>query len=297
MARERAMMIERRGSSSTVSVTQLHEIDPTLLQDPVRKGSEPEVFIGRGSFGVVKLQVFRQMNVAVKEMLPRTVLSDVLNEARILALLCHPFVPYLFGVCTAVKPYRVVMQFHGIEKTLTSLTLHEAIKDKRISEGWIGLCAQIMEALHYLHEDVGILHNDLSASNILVADSVTERVSTSDFFVQIVLIDFGKATTVNNGRKYRLSDIEKAEYTRRYPHLAPEVIDGITRQTKWSDIYAAGGIMQRMIENQLFDQLPTAHRSVLSTIDTQKVQQVYSQGWKVVLQAEEGTGTFTLQQK
>ncbi len=201
MARERAMMIEGIGSSSTVSVTQLHEIDPTLLQDPVRKGSEPEVFIGRGSFGVVKLQVFRQMNVAVKEMSPRTVLSDVLNEARILALLCHPFVPYLFGVCTAVKPYRVVM------------------------------------------------HNDLSASNILVADSVTERVSTPDLFVQIVLIDFGKVTTVSNGRKYRLSDIEK---TRRYPHLAPEVIDGITRQTKWSDIYAAGGIMQRMVENQPF---------------------------------------------
>ncbi len=50
-------------------------------------------------------------------------------------------------------------------------------------------------------------------------------------------IDFGKATTVNDGRKYSLSDTEKAEYTQRYPHLAPEVIDGITRQTKWSDIY------------------------------------------------------------
>ncbi len=103
----------------------------------------------------------------------------MLHEARILALLCHPFVPYLFGVCTAVKPYRVVMQFPGIEKTLTSLTLHEAIKHKRISEGygWIGLCAQIMEALHYLHEDVDILHNDLSASNSLVVDSITESIN------------------------------------------------------------------------------------------------------------------------
>ncbi len=270
MTREKAMMfrVQRRGNSSTVSVTQLHEIDPTLLQDPVHKGSEAELFIGRGSFGVVKLQVFRQMDVAVKEMLPRTVLSDVLHEARILALLCHPFVPYLFGVCTTAKPYRIVMQFHGIEKTQMSLTLYKAIKDKVLSEGypWIGLCAQIMEALHYLHEDVGILHNDLSASNILVADSVTERASTPDLFVQIVLIDFGKATTVNDGRKYSLSDTEKAEYTRRYPHLALEVIDGITRQTKWSDMYAAGGIVQRMVENQLFEQLPPEHRSVLCAI-------------------------------
>ncbi len=71
---------------------------------------------------------------------------------------------------------------------------------------------------------------------------------------------------MNNGRKYRLSDIEKVEYTKRYPHLAPEVIDGITRQTKWSDIYASGGIVQCMVEKQLFDQLPTEHRRVLCTI-------------------------------
>ena len=68
-----------------------------------------------------------------------------------------------------------------------------------------------------------------------------------------MMIDFGKATMVDDGKKYHLSDVAKAEYTRRYPQMAPEVIDGVTRQTKWSDMYAAGGVVQRIIDNQFFD--------------------------------------------
>ena len=84
--------------------------------------------------------------------------------------------------------------------------------------------------------------------------------------LQIVLIDFGKATMADDGRKYNLSDVEKAEYTRRYPQMAPEVVDGVTRQTKWSDIYAAGGVIQRIMENQCFNQLPVEYKSALNSI-------------------------------
>ena len=115
------MMSQRRGSSSAVHIPQLHEIDHTLLHDPVvggggggGGGGRSGGFLGRGSFGIVKFLTFRGMKVAVKELLPRTVLSDVRHEARILAQLSHPFVPYLFRVCTIVQPYRIVMQFHGI---------------------------------------------------------------------------------------------------------------------------------------------------------------------------------------
>jgi serine/threonine protein kinase len=91
--------------------------------------------------------------------------------------------------------------------------MFEAIVRKKTSDGytWLDLCAQIMEALQYLHEEAGIIHNDITSSNILVTDSMTQGLESS---IQIVLIDFGKATTVNDGRKYQLSDVEKAEYTR-----------------------------------------------------------------------------------
>lgn len=57
-----------------------------------------------------------------------------------------------------------------------------------------------------------------------------------------MIIDFGKATSIENAKYYWLNDIEKVEYTRCYSHTASEVIEGITKQTKKSDIYAAGGI-------------------------------------------------------
>ena len=61
--------------------------------------------IGQGSFGVVKVQLYRGISVAVKEALPRTLLADVRREASILAQFSHPHVPYLFGVCLRSRPY------------------------------------------------------------------------------------------------------------------------------------------------------------------------------------------------
>ena len=96
-----------------------------------------------------------------------------------------------------------------------SLTLSQAIHNKSIKEeyAWLGLCAQIMDALHYLHEEALIIHNDLTGSNILVTDSLTEGDS-----IQIVIIDFGKATSIDKGKILHLSSIEKAEYIRNFPH-------------------------------------------------------------------------------
>ena len=56
--------------------------------------------------------------------------------------------------------------------------------------------------------------------------------------MQLVVIDFGKATTVERGKRYHLSESEKAEYIRRYSHIAPEVVEGLTKQSKMSDMYA-----------------------------------------------------------
>ena len=266
MLRERATST-RCGNPANVCVPHLLEIDHTLLHDPICDGSEKEVYLGQGSFGVVKLKLFRGIKVAVKELQPRTLLSDVRNEAHTLAKLCHPFLPYLFGVCTILQPYRIIMQFHGLRDTTMSLTLSNAIVRKKIADeyAWIGISIQIMQALTYLHDEALILHNDITASNILLTDSTTEKPLSSNY-IQIVLIDFGKATPVKNSRKYNLSDIEKAEYTRKYPHIAPEVIDGMTTLTTWSDVYAAGRIIQCIIDHDFFRELPCKQRSTLNSI-------------------------------
>ena len=76
----------------------------------------------------------------------------------------------------------------------------------------------------------------ISIHNVLLTDAMTESPSV-DNYIQIVLIDFGKATSVNNNRKYTLSGAEKAKYTRKYPYIAP---DGLTTQTISSDVYSVG---------------------------------------------------------
>lgn len=88
----------------------VNEIDTSMLVD--LKG-QSELYVGRGSFGIVRLQLYRGIHVAVKELLPKSVKQDVIHEAEVLARLCHPYLPCLFGICTQTQPLRIVMQFHG----------------------------------------------------------------------------------------------------------------------------------------------------------------------------------------
>ena len=99
-----------------------------------------------------------------------------------------------------------------------------------------------MQALTYLHDEVQILHNDITSSNILLTDSTTENPSLENY-LQIVLIDFGKATPVKNSRKYNLSALDQAEYVRKYPQIATEVLDGKTTVTTGSEMYSVGRVI------------------------------------------------------
>lgn len=149
-------LLQEQQCNTILRAPHLLEIDQTLLRDPVVK---TEVFVGQGSFGIVKIKLFRGIKVAVKGLQPRTVLSDVRNEAHILAKLSHP---YLFGVC---QPYKIVMEFHGICESSMSFTLYGAIVRKKIADSyaWLGISIQLSEALSYLHNEVQILHNDINS--------------------------------------------------------------------------------------------------------------------------------------
>ena len=55
----------------------LQQIDPSMLTNV----DDPDNFVGRGSFGGVKVQLYRGVLIAVKQFLPRTVVQDVVDEA------------------------------------------------------------------------------------------------------------------------------------------------------------------------------------------------------------------------
>ena len=86
MVREKRLL-SRQNAPKMVEVLKVHEIDPDLLQN-LRgvDGKEIDIFVGRGSFGVVRLQTYRRMRVAVKELLPST--DAVESRIQSVNLLC-----------------------------------------------------------------------------------------------------------------------------------------------------------------------------------------------------------------
>ena len=98
--------------SSTTDILIPPQINPAMLNDLTEGLTN---YLGRGSFGIVKLQLYRGIYVAVKKFLPRTFISDVIAEAKCLMKLSHPNLPHFFGICTEKKPYYIVMQFEGIQ--------------------------------------------------------------------------------------------------------------------------------------------------------------------------------------
>ena len=107
---------------------------------------------------------------------------------------------------------------------------------------WISAIAQLLDAVEYLHSEAEILHNDITTTNILLGPAVNSdqcTTATSGNY-QIVLIDFGKATKSKCGKMLHLPVQDRLEYQKKFPQIAPEVVDGIYRQSTYSDMYSVG---------------------------------------------------------
>ena len=229
--RQTLTMTRKNPLSTPVVRLVLPSIDSSMLEDPLINGERKECYAGRGSFGIVRVCVFRGIKVAVKEFLPRTLREDVTKEAHILSSRVTP--TYLvFLVCVLI---RIVMQCHETDGKTT--TLFKELRDKKLtSEPVYAFCFQLMEAISYLHSDVEILHNDITATNIVIEND------------RIILIDFGKAAKISEAKHYHLGEAERQEHFAKYPHLAPEVIHGKQRQSIYSDMYSVGLVLYNVCD-------------------------------------------------
>lgn len=140
------------------------------------------------------------------------------------------------------------MQFYGIG--LDTVTVTKEIFERKLIVGptmWLIACSQFTEAISYIHGDVKILHNDIQSDNVLL--TAHPSAFDSKYPIKIILSDFGKATTISNGRQYNNSASEKAQYQRKYPHVAPEIVDGKTKQSTSCDIYAVGVLVNKLLDH------------------------------------------------
>ena len=90
------------------------------------------------------------------------------------------------------------------------------------------------------------MHNDLKSNNVVMEQQKQEW--------NPVIIDFGKARFFSNPKPVMsLPQANQEEYGKRYPHIAPEIVNGSGRQSYASDIYLLSKIFLAVL-----DLLPTA---------------------------------------
>lgn len=194
--------------------------------------------IGSGRFGTCYLRTLCHYQVCVKQFKSTDSSNDILiHEANILSKFTHINLPYLFGVCLGTHP-SIVTSFHGFGNT--AVTIHSALYSKSeevqgivASVSWMDILQQMCAGLEHLHCYHSVIHNDLKCDNVVLA-------STSQACVKAVIIDFGKACSLTEGKKYTLNYKQREHYKINHPHVAPDVRDGLYKQSDASDVYSFG---------------------------------------------------------
>uniref|UniRef100_A0A2I2Z021 Mitogen-activated protein kinase kinase kinase n=1 Tax=Gorilla gorilla gorilla TaxID=9595 RepID=A0A2I2Z021_GORGO len=187
-----------------------------------------EEIIGIGGFGKVYRAFWIGDEVAVKaarhdpdEDISQTI-ENVRQEAKLFAMLKHPNIIALRGVCLKEPNLCLVMEF------ARGGPLNRVLSGKRIPPDiLVNWAVQIARGMNYLHDEaiVPIIHRDLKSSNILIL----QKVENGDLSNKILKItDFGLA------REWHRTTKMSAAGT--YAWMAPEVIRA-SMFSKGSDVW------------------------------------------------------------
>ncbi|XP_060782321.1 mitogen-activated protein kinase kinase kinase 21 isoform X3 [Neoarius graeffei] len=201
-----------------------------------------EEIIGVGGFGKVYRGTWREQEVAVKaarqdpdEDITATA-ESVKQEAKLFAMLRHPNIIRLEGVCLEEPNLCLVMEY------AQGGTLNRALTGRRIPPHiLVNWAVQIAKGMQYLHEEaaVPIIHRDLKSSNILLL----ERIENNDIGRKTLKItDFGLA------REWHKTTKMSAAGT--YSWMAPEVIKS-SLFSKGSDVWSYGVLLWELLTGEV----------------------------------------------
>ena len=159
---------------------------------------------GNGCSGTVYTATHLPTNkiVAIKEIEKSQ--KNVQQEISIMKMINHPFIVAIFEVLEDAFNYYLVMEF------VDGMTLLQYIKEQQTKiADWVAkhILAQILSALHYLHNKLNVVHRDLKLENIMV-----------DKHMNVRLLDFG-LSKINENDQLQTS-------CGSMPYIAPELCLG-----------------------------------------------------------------------
>jgi serine/threonine-protein kinase len=209
----------------------------TVLEAGFRPGTSVGPYrvdqkIGEGGMGAVYLATDTRLGrqVALKAISPTVARTEesrarFLREARSAAALCHPNIATLHDVGETNGTPWLVMEYVKGEALRARLTgaLGEAT--------WLRYATQIGAALEHAHAR-GIVHRDIKAENILIAED--DRVK---------IIDFGLARAAEQPGAQEITGPDGFVGTLAY--AAPELLSGGSASPR-SDIYSTGIVLYEM---------------------------------------------------
>jgi serine/threonine-protein kinase len=187
--------------------------------------------LGAGGYGEVYRAWDRQLEreVALKLLKqPAASFDDnqIINEARLLALIDHPNVVPVFGV--AMHDQRVGLWMKLIRGTTLEqhLAKHGPFSAQEAALIGVDVCGALAE----IHRK-GLIHRDIKAQNVMRQDGG-----------RIVLMDLG------TGRYLNRADRVAGDLIGTPMYLAPEIFQGVPAGVR-SDIYSLGVLLYHLVTN------------------------------------------------
>ncbi|XP_078474773.1 tyrosine-protein kinase SYK-like isoform X1 [Lampetra planeri] len=188
--------------------------------------------LGSGNFGTVQKGTYtlagKQVQVAVKVLKPvenqEILKKDLMEEAKLMHQLDHPFIVKMFGVCEG-EALMLVMEMAPLG------ALNKYLREHRYSgtmpvENILELMHQVSAGMKYL-EERNFVHRDLAARNVLLVNERYAKIS-----------DFGLSKCLASDEYYKASNVG------RWPikWYAPECIN-YRRFTSKGDVWSFGVTM------------------------------------------------------